>query len=154
MVALAFAISAQAVSSCYAPNAEESRGSGSSGRSLANSSGSSSSDPKSLSGQRQLVSGEAVEIAIAAGASQIALATAAIRPARGMRRVPRLGGGVVAQAPAIAMADHRGTLRAAGPVAAGPVLAWRESPAVSLRTSQNVMSGRYVVNTGDHGAAP
>jgi len=52
------------------------------------------------------------------------------------------------------MADHRGALRAVGPVSAGPVLAWRKGPAVSLCPSQNVMSVRYVVDTGDHGAAP
>src|SRR5437763_1259688 len=52
------------------------------------------------------------------------------------------------------MADHRGALRAAGPVAAGFVLARREGAAVNLRASQNVVSVRYVVDTGDHSARP
>src|SRR5262245_56934611 len=76
-----------------------------------------------------LVSSEAIEQAVASSAPEIALAATALGPTRGMRRVPRLGCGIVAQAFAVDMADHRRTLGAARPVAAGPVLAGRKSPA-------------------------
>ena len=99
-----------------------------------------------------LVSGEAVEIAIASGASQIAWLQPPSGPREGCDEFHDLDG-AFAQALAIAMADHRGTLRAAGPVAAGPVRPRGKGPAVCLGASQNVMSVRYVVDTGDHGAA-
>src|SRR5262245_27208763 len=70
-------------------------------------------------GSHQLVRGEAVEQAVAAGAPQVVLAAAAVGPARGMRRIPRLRRGIVAQTLAVAVADHRGALGAARPVAAG-----------------------------------
>ena len=53
-----------------------------------------------------LVDGEAIEQAVAAGALQVGLAAAAVRAARGMRRVPGLGGVVIAQPDAIDMAEH------------------------------------------------
>src|SRR5436309_101927 len=59
-----------------------------------------------------LIRGEAIEQAVAAGAAQIGLAATAVRAARGMRRVPRFRGIVVAQALAVMMADHRGALPA------------------------------------------
>src|SRR5919109_4019984 len=90
----------------------------------------------SLPGLRRSVGREAVEQAVAAGALQRLLAAAA---ARGMRRVPGFGGRIVAQAHAVVMADHRGPVAAAGPVAAGPVLAGRERGAVRLRAGQDVV---------------
>src|ERR671919_583144 len=66
---------------------------------------------------------EAVEQAVAAGALQRFLAAAA---ARGVRRVPGFGGRIVAQTHPVVMTDHRRPVAAAGPVAAGPVLAGRE----------------------------
>src|SRR5215216_4382180 len=86
-----------------------------------------------------LIRGEAIEQAVASGAAQIGLAATAVRAARGMRRVPRFRGIVVAQALAVMMADHRGALPALGPIAAGPILAGREGPAVRLRAGQHVM---------------
>src|SRR3984893_15885877 len=80
-------------------------------------------------GPHQLVRGEAVEQAVASGASQIVLAAAAVGSARGMRRIPRLGRGIVAQALAVAVADHGCALGAAPPVAAGSILAgWKGPP--------------------------
>src|SRR5262249_61360783 len=80
------------------------------------------------------VSGEAIEQAVAAGALQIGLAAAAVRAARGMRRVPGLGFGVVAQSLPVVMTDHRRAGAALRPVAAGAILAGRERPPVRLRT--------------------
>src|SRR5262249_57999456 len=78
--------------------------------------------PQASGGSHQLVRGEAVEQAVAASAPQVVLAAAAVGPARGMRRIPRLGRGIVAQTLAVAVADHRGALGAARPVAAASVL--------------------------------
>src|SRR5215471_3368536 len=100
----------------------------------------------------QLVRGEAVEQAVAAGASQIVLAAAAVGPARGMRRVPRFRRRIVAQTLAVAVADHRGALGAARPVAAGSVLAGRKRPPVHLRAGQDVVGVGGVAHTGNHGA--
>src|SRR4051812_25595685 len=50
------------------------------------------------------------------------------------------------------MADHRRALGAARPVAAGPVLPRRKSPAVHLRAGQNVGIVGRVADTGDNGA--
>src|SRR5262245_13844298 len=86
------------------------------------------------------IRGEAVEQAVAAGAAQIGLAAAAVRAARGVRRVPRLRGVVVAQALAVVVADHGGALPALGPVAAGAILARREGAAVRLRAGQHVVA--------------
>src|SRR5262245_16354652 len=83
---------------------------------------------------------EAVEQAVAAGALQVGLAAAAIRPARGVRRVPRFRRVVVAQPLPVVMADHGGALPALGPVAAGTILARRQRTAIGLRTRQDVMS--------------
>src|SRR5436305_10010745 len=79
---------------------------------------------------RASVGREAVEQAVAAGALEIVLAAAAVRPARGMRRVPGLRLDRVAQAFAVDVAEHRGALGAAGPVAAGAILAGTERGAV------------------------
>src|SRR5262249_22764179 len=87
----------------------------------------------------QLVRGEAVEQAVAAGAPEVVLAAAAVGPTRGMRRIPRLGRCIVAQTLAVAVADHGGALGAARPVAAGSVLAGRKSPPVHLRPGKNVV---------------
>src|SRR5262245_66685789 len=70
-----------------------------------------------------------------------------------MGRIPRFRRGVVAQTLAIDVADHRRALGAAGPIAAGPVLAGRESFAVRLRAGQDVVIVRRVADAGDHGAA-
>src|SRR5438105_15449413 len=66
--------------------------------------------------RRASVRREAVEQAVAAGALEIVLAAAAVRPARGMRRVPGLRLDRVAQAFAVDVAEHGGALGAAGPV--------------------------------------
>src|SRR5262249_23631594 len=80
-------------------------------------------------------------------------AAAAARPARGMRAVPRLRSGIVAQTLAIDVTDHRGTLGAAGPVPTGAILAGGESLAVRLRAGQHVVIVRRIADAGDHGAA-
>src|SRR4029453_15774551 len=54
---------------------------------------------------------------------------------------------------AIDMADHRRALGAAGPIAACPVLAGRESFAVRLRAGQDVVVVRRVADAGNDGAA-
>src|SRR5262249_47765189 len=79
---------------------------------------------------RRSVCGEAVEQAGAAGRAQVGLAAAAFRAARGMRGVPGLRWLVVAQALAVDVSEHRGALRALGPVAAGAILACRAGAAV------------------------
>src|SRR5439155_10467997 len=89
--------------------------------------------PQSNTGASVLVGREAVEQAVAAGALEIVLAAAAVRPARGMRRIPRLGLDGLGQAFAVDMAEHRGALVAAGPVAAGAVLAGAERGAGQRR---------------------
>src|SRR5438132_2907823 len=88
---------------------------------------------------RASVRREAVEQAVAAGALEIVLAAAAVRPARGMRRVPGLRLDRVAQAFAVDVAEHRGALGAAGPVAAGAILAGTERGAVHLRAGERVV---------------
>ncbi len=77
-----------------------------------------------------LIGREAIKQAVAAGALEIRLRAAAIRPARGMRAIPGFRRIVVAQSDAIGMADHRDTLCAARPVLAGTILARRESRAI------------------------
>src|SRR5262249_55632295 len=70
-----------------------------------------------------------------------------------MRRVPRLGGRVIAQALAVDGADHRGALGAAGPIAAGSVVSgWKCTP-VRLRACQHVVVVGRIADTGNHGAA-
>src|SRR5262249_46283217 len=63
----------------------------------------------------------------------------AFRATGRMRRVPGLRRLVVAQAPAIDVSEHRSALRALGPVAAGAILACRESAAIRLRAGQRVV---------------
>src|SRR5262249_519279 len=99
----------------------------------------------------QLVRGEAVEQAVAAGAPEVVLAAAAVGPTRGMRRIPRLGRGIVAQTLAVAVADHGGALGAARPVAAGSVLPGRESPPVHLRPRKNSVRIGRVADARNHG---
>ena len=79
-----------------------------------------------------LVDGKAIEQAIAARAAQGLLATAAACAARGMRRIPGLGGVVIAQTLAVAVADHCRSLATARPVMTGPIVATRERLAVRL----------------------
>src|SRR5205814_6395247 len=92
----------------------------------------------------RLFRGEAVEEAVAAGALEIVLAAAAVGPARGVRRVPGLRRVVVAQALPIVMADHRRSLAALRPVAAGAVIAGRERGAFGLRAGPQAGPGGCV----------
>src|SRR5207249_3911831 len=80
-----------------------------------------------------------IEQAVAAGAAQIGRAAAAVGAARGVRGVPRARSVVVAQPLTVDMADDCGALGAAGPVAAGLVVAWREGLAVRRRAGQRVV---------------
>ena len=101
----------------------------------------------------RLVGDEAIEQAVAAGAAQIGRAAAALRTARGMRRIPRLRRRIVAQALAVDMADHRGALRAGAPVAAGAIVARRERAAFRGRSGQHVVTVRREADAGDDLAA-
>ena len=67
-----------------------------------------------------------------------------------MRRVPGLGGIVVAQSDAVVMAEHDRALRAARVVLAGHVLVGRERFAVRGRAGQNVVPARRVAAAVDH----
>src|SRR5262245_8795089 len=96
------------------------------------------------------VDGEAIEQAVAAGALQVGLAAAAVRAARGMRRIPGLGFGVVAQSLPVVMTDHRRAGAALRPVAAGAILAGRERPPVGLRAGQHVVPIGRVATAVDH----
>src|SRR5215470_8656349 len=98
----------------------------------------------------RLFRGEAIEQAIASGALEIVLTAAAVRAARGVRRVPRLRCVVVAQTLAIVMADHRRALTALCPVATGAVVAARKRGPVRLRAGQDVVHVRCVATTVDH----
>src|SRR5262245_11674521 len=102
------------------------------------------------SGTNELVDGEAVEQAVAARALQVGLAAAAVRAARGMRRVPGLGCVVVAQSLPVVMTDHRRAGAALRPVAAGAILTGRKRPPVGLRTGQNVVAIGCVGAAVDH----
>src|SRR5947209_13080791 len=53
--------------------------------------------------------------------------------------MPGARGGVVAQAPAVDVPDHGDALRAAGPVAAGAILAGRKRAAFRGRSGQHVV---------------
>src|SRR5215813_8666457 len=79
---------------------------------------------------------EAIQQAVAAGALEVGLraaAFAAIRGgARGVRRIPRFRGVVIAQPDAVGVPEHRRALRAARPVLAGAVALGRERRAVRL----------------------
>src|SRR5262245_32928172 len=96
------------------------------------------------------VDGEAVEQAVAARALQVGLAAAAVRAARGMRRVPGLGCVVVAQSLPVVMTDHRRAGAALRPVAAGAILTGRKRPPVGLRTGQHVVPIGRVATAVDH----
>src|SRR4051812_8968708 len=96
-----------------------------------------------------LIRGEAVQQPVAAGAAQIGLVAAALRAARGVRRVPRSRGRVVVRPPAVMMAEHRRALRAARPVLAGAVLAGIEGGAVGLRAGQDIVPVRRVAASVD-----
>src|SRR5689334_3116401 len=85
---------------------------------------------------RVLFRGEAIEQAVAPRALEIVLTAAAVRAARGMRRVPGLRCVVVAQALAIVMADHRRALTVLCPVATGAVVAGRKRGPIRLRAGQ------------------
>src|SRR5579871_6632421 len=99
---------------------------------------------------RRSIRRETVEQAVAAGAPQVRLRAAAIRPARGMRGVPGLRRVIVAQADAIDVPDHRGALRRARPVLAGAVVATRKSRTVALRPRQRVVAvGRVAAAIDD-----
>src|SRR6188472_3793361 len=94
--------------------------------------------PRRLSVRR-----EAVQEARATGTDQILLAAAAIRSARGMRRIPgthRGRGGTGA----VEMTEHRRALRAACPVLAGTVVAGRECRTICLRSRENVVPIRRI----------
>src|SRR5262245_47035463 len=82
---------------------------------------------------------EAVKQPGAAGAHEVRLAAAALRSARGMRRVPGFRRRVVGEALAVDVAEHGRALRAAGPVAAGAILACGERRAVHLRAGEGVV---------------
>src|SRR4051794_17250406 len=57
-----------------------------------------------------------------------------------MRRIPRARRRVVTQSLAIDVPDHRGALRAAGPVAAGAVFAGRKGLAFRRRAGEHVVA--------------
>src|SRR5207248_5278422 len=60
---------------------------------------------------------------------------------------------IVAQPLAVDVADHRGALRAAGPVAAGAILAGRKSAAFHGRSGQHVVPVRCKADAGQDLAA-
>src|SRR6516225_8709476 len=70
-----------------------------------------------------------------------------------MRRIPRPRRRIVTQTLAVNVAQHSGSLGAARPVVAGPIVPGRESSAISLRTGESVVTIVRVADTGDHGAA-
>src|SRR3954454_19793669 len=78
------------------------------------------------------VDGEAVEQAVAARALQIGLAAAAVRTARGMRRIPGLRSVIVTQSLPVVVPDHCRASTALGPVAAGAVFTGGKRPSVRL----------------------
>src|ERR1700674_3289058 len=75
---------------------------------------------------RSSIRGKTIQQAVAAGALEVGLRTAAVRPARGVRRVPGFRGVVVAQPDAVGVPEHGGTLRRTRPVLAGAVVAGHE----------------------------
>src|SRR6185437_16635743 len=90
-----------------------------------------------------------VHQAIAAGAPEVGLGTAALRPPREMRAVPGFRRVIVARSLAVGMAQHRRTLRATCPVLAGAVFARRECGAVRLRPCEHVVAVGLVANAVD-----
>src|SRR5262249_36160964 len=100
-----------------------------------------------------LIGSEAVDQPATTGAAQVIEAATAVRPARGVRRIPRPRCRVIAQTLAVDVADHGGALGAAAPVAAGAILAGAERRAVHLRAGQDVVCVGGVADAGDHVAA-
>src|ERR1700737_858981 len=97
-----------------------------------------------------LVRRETVQQAVAAGALEVGLRTAAVRPARGMRGVPGFRGVVVAEPNAVGMPEHGSTLPRARPVLAGAVVAGSKCGAVGLRSRQHVVAvGRIAAAVDD-----
>src|SRR5207244_1689485 len=71
------------------------------------------------------------------------LAAAALRSARGVRRIPgihRWRGGTGA----VGMSEHRSALGTRRPILAGTVVAGRERRAICLRSRQHVMAVRRI----------
>src|SRR4051812_22804273 len=66
-----------------------------------------------------------------------------------MRRIPRARRRVVTQSLAIDVPDHRGALRAAGPVAAGAVFAGRKGLAFRSRPGEHVVTVRREADARD-----
>jgi hypothetical protein len=99
------------------------------------------------------LSGKAIEKPIATGAAQIGLAATAVRPPRGMGRIPRMGRRIVAQTCSVDVAQHRGSLRAARPVVAGPIFPGREGTAIRLGTSESIVTKWGVPHAWNHSAA-
>src|SRR3954471_4861702 len=94
----------------------------------------------------RLLSREAVEVAVAAGALERVLAAALRR----MRRVPRLRGGALIQPGAVVVADDGGTLAALGPVAARRVaLVGRHRTPIRRRAGEHVVHVRRVAAAVD-----
>src|SRR5919199_5361662 len=83
-----------------------------------------------------LVDSAGVKQPNAAGATQGLLAAATARAARGMRRIPGLGGVVVAQTLAVVVPDHGRPLATARPIVTGHIVATRKRPAVRLRAGE------------------
>src|ERR1700737_4649144 len=71
------------------------------------------SGPSDHPGMTTSVRRETIQQAVAAGALEIGLRAAAIRPARGMRAVPGFRGVIVAEPNAVGVAHDRRSLRAA-----------------------------------------
>src|SRR3954470_21287872 len=92
----------------------------------------------------RLIRREAIEQTRAAGAAQRLLAAAAARAARQVGGVPGLRRVVVAKPDPVVVADHRGPLGAARPIAAGHVVRARERAAVALRAGEDVVHVRRV----------
>src|SRR5882757_32935 len=102
-----------------------------------------------IQGMTSSVGREAIHQAVAAGALEVVLRTAAIGATRGMRRVPGFRGVIVAQADAVDMPEHGGSLRAARPVLAGAVLTGCKGRSVCLRSRQHVVAVRRIAAAVD-----
>src|SRR4051812_29623826 len=95
----------------------------------------------------RLLSREAVEVAVAAGALERVLAAAL----GGMRGVPRLRGRAVIQPGAVVVPDDGGTFAALGPVAASRVaFVGRHRTPVRRRAGEHVVHVRLVATAVDH----
>src|SRR5262245_31137688 len=73
-----------------------------------------------------LLGGEAIEQPVTSSTAQIILAAAAVRPSRGMRRIPRPRRRVVARPFTVNMTNHGRALGAARPVTTGAILTSRK----------------------------